>query len=181
MRDFFNGMLILWEGQYELNDVVMIGDVAGVVERLTMRVTVLRDLEGRAHFIPNGEIKRVTNLTHEWSQAVFDIGVGYGENVDRVMGILMELGAELRKDPKFSRLILDEPQMLGVDLFSESGTIIKFTIKTKAAGQWAVKRELLRRIKNRFDELGIRIAVPHRIILQEKEAIHSLHKENNEK
>ena len=169
MRDFFNGIMILWEGQYELNDVVMIGDVAGVVERMTMRVTVLRDLEGRAHFIPNGEIKRVTNLTHEWSQAVFDIGVGYGENVDRVMGILMELAGELRKDPKFTRFILDEPQMLGVDLFSESGIIVKFTIKTKAAGQWAVKRELLRRIKNRFDELGIRIPVPHRMILQEEE------------
>jgi small-conductance mechanosensitive channel len=110
----------------------------------------------------------VTNLTHEWSQAVFDIGVGYGENVDRIMGILMELPAELRKDPKFTRLILDEPQMLGVDLFSESGIVIKFTIKTRAAGQWAVKRELLRRIKNRFDELGIRIPVPYRMILQEE-------------
>jgi small-conductance mechanosensitive channel len=110
----------------------------------------------------------VTNLTHEWSQAVFDIGVGYGENVDRIMGILMELAAELRNHPKFTRLILDEPQMLGVDLFSESGIVIKFTIKTRAAGQWAVKREMLRRIKNRLDELGIRIPVPYRMILQEE-------------
>lgn len=181
MRDFFNGIMILWEGQYELKDVVMIGDVAGVVERMTMRVTVLRDLEGRAHFIPNGEIKRVTNLTHEWSQALFDIGVGYGEDVDRIMGVLMELAGELRKDPKFARLILDEPQMLGVDLFSESGIIIKFTIKTRAAGQWAVKRELLRRIKNRFDELGIRIPVPYRMILQKEEIDRKDRKGDSEK
>jgi small conductance mechanosensitive channel len=164
IRDYFYGFVILLENQYKLNDVIKIRDIAGQVEAITLRVTVLRDLEGCVHFIPNGEITQVTNMTHGWSRALFDIGVAYKENVDRVMEVILEVGKELRKDPQFRMLILEDPTMLGVDSFADSAVQIKFFIKTRPLQQWAVKRELLRRLKNRFDELGIEIPFPHRTI-----------------
>ena len=169
MRDYFYGFMILLEGQYKLDDVVTIGDVTGVVEHMTMRMTVLRDLEGRAHFIPNGQISRVTNRTHEWSRAVFDIRVSYREDVDRVMRILMQLASELQQDPEFESSVVGEPQMLGVDKLDESAIVIKFMIKTQPTRMWPVRRELLRRIKNKFDELGILIPPPHRIRLERED------------
>ncbi len=164
VRDYFSGFVILLENQYKLNDVVQIGDHSGLVERITMRMTALRDLEGNLHFIPNGEIKSVVNMTHGWSRALFDIGVAYKENVDHVMAVIMELAGQLRKDSKFRLMILDDPTMLGVDAFGDSAVVIKFHIKTLPLKQWEVKRELNRRIKNRFDELGIEIPFPHRTV-----------------
>jgi len=167
MRDYFYGFMILLEGQYKLDDVITIGDVTGVVEHMTMRMTVLRDLEGRAHFIPNGQIARVTNRTHEWSRAVLEIRVSYREDVDRVMDILLQLARELQQDPEFSSAVIEEPQMLGVDKLDESAIVIKFMMKTQPTKMWPVRRELLRRIKNKFDELGILIPAPYRIRLEQ--------------
>lgn len=167
MRDYFYGFMILLEGQYKLNDVITIGDATGVVEHMTMRMTVLRDLEGRAHFIPNGQIARVINRTHEWSRAVLEIRVSYREDVDRVMGILLQLAKELQHDPEFSSSVIEEPQMLGVDKLDESAIVIKFMLKTQPTKMWPVRRELLRRIKNKFDELGILIPAPYRIRLEQ--------------
>jgi small-conductance mechanosensitive channel len=164
IKDYFTGFMVLMEQQYMIGDVVKIGDVAGLVERITMRMTVLRDLEGRAHFIPHGQIAIVTNMSHEWSRAVFDIGVAYKENVDRVIEVLLELGRALRADPRYEPLILDGPVMLGVDAFGDSAVVIRFNITTRPLRQWEVKREMLRRIKNRFDELGIEIPFPHRTL-----------------
>ncbi|WP_145270334.1 mechanosensitive ion channel domain-containing protein [Tautonia plasticadhaerens] len=164
VSDFFYGFMILLENQYKLNDVVKINDHSGQVERITLRMTALRDLEGNLHFIPNGQINAVINQTHGWSRALFDIGVAYKEDADHVMEVIMELGKELRKDPKFRMLILEDPTMLGVDAFSDSAVMIKFFIKTRPLQQWAVKRELLRRMKRRFDELGIEIPFPHRTV-----------------
>jgi small-conductance mechanosensitive channel len=169
MRDFFAGFVILLENQYRINDVVKIGELSGSVERITLRMTVLRDLEGSVHFVPNGQITTVTNLTHGWSRAVFDISVAYQEDVDRVMALLVELGQGLRADPDYSAMILDDPAMLGVDALGETGVTIKFFLKTRPLQQWAVRRELLRRIKNRFDQLGIQIARPRRIADQHAE------------
>ena len=169
IRDYFTGFMILLENQYGVNDVVKICGIGGLVERVTLRVTVLRDLEGVAHFIPNGQITTVSNMTHVWSRALFDIGVAYKEDVDQVMDVLMDLGRQIRKDPNFSWLILDDPQMLGVDAFGDSAIIIKFFIKTRPLQQWTVKRELNRRIKKRFDELGIEIPFPHRTVFHRVE------------
>ncbi len=166
MRDYFNGFMILMEGQFELNDIISIGDVTGRVERMSMRMTLLRDLEGRAHFGPNGQIKQVTNFTHAWSQALFNIGVSYQENVDAVMEVLMDVAGEFCRDPEFGPFTIGEPQMLGVDDLGEAAFRVKFIIRTKADKMWPVKREMLRRIKNRFDEMGIRVPLPHRVILQ---------------
>lgn len=164
IRDYFSGFMILMENQYGVNDVIKIGESSGLVERITLRLTVLRDLEGTVHFIPNGQIDKVSNMTHGWSRALFDIGVAYKEDLDRVMNVLTELGKGLRKDPAYTDLILDNPEMLGVDQFGDSAVVIKFFIKTRPLKQWPVKREMLRRIKKRFDEIGIEIPFPHRTV-----------------
>lgn len=164
IKDFFSGFMILLEQQYMVNDVVKIGDVSGQVERITLRTTVLRDLEGRVHFIPHGQIGTTTNMTHGWSRAVFDIGIAYKEDVNRVMGVLLELGKQLRRDPEFGPLILEDPVMLGVDGFGDSAVTLKFYLKTRPLRQWPVKREMLRRIKVAFDDAGIEIPYPHRTI-----------------
>ena len=169
IRDYFYGFVILLENQYKLNDVVKIGDTSGQVEQITLRMTVLRDLEGNVHFVPNGQITTVTNMTHGWSRALFDIGVAYKENVDHVMAVLNELGDQLRKEPPYSAVILEPATMLGVDALGDSAVVIKFFIKTRPLQQWTVKRELLRRIKNRFDELGIEIPFPHRTVFHRLE------------
>ncbi len=166
MRDYFTGFMILIEDQYELGDLVTVGDATGIVEKVNMRTTVLRDLEGRVHFIPNGQIRQVTNRTFEWARAVIEVAVAYKENVDQVMKLLMELANELRQDPEYRNAVLEEPVMLGVDAFGDAAVKIKFMMKTRPDQMWAVKRELLRRIKNRFDEEGIEIPIPQRIIFQ---------------
>ena len=164
IRDLINGMFVLIEGQYRINDVVKIGEHGGLVEDVNLRITTLRDLEGRVIIIPNGEIKTVINFTRGYAQALLDIGVAYKENVDRVMDVIRQVGAEMRKDTYFGRLILDDLEMLGVDNFADSAVIIKFRMKTRPIKQWEVSREFRRRLKNRFDELGIEIPFPHRTL-----------------
>jgi moderate conductance mechanosensitive channel len=165
IKDFFSGFMILLEQQYMVNDVVKIDDVTGQVERITLRMTVLRDLEGHVHFIPHGEVNRVSNSTHGWSRAVFDVGVAYGEDIDRVMSVLVDLARQMREEPEYSGLILEDMEMLGVDSLGESAVVIKFFIKTRPLKQWLVRRELLRRIKNKFDQLGIEIPFPTRTLV----------------
>ena len=161
VKDYFSGFMILSENQYRVGNVVQINNVSGVVEDITLRMTILRDLEGIAHFIPHSEIKIVSNLTHGWSRVALDLKVAYKENVDTVMDVAMDIANALREDKVFGKFIIDEPEMLGVDAFVESGVIVKILIKTLPLKQWLVKREFLRRIKNRFDELNIEIAIPH--------------------
>jgi len=164
IKDYFTGFMVLLEQQYVIGDVVQLGNCTGQVERITLRLTVLRDLEGRVHFVPHGQITTVTNLTHGFAQAVFDIPVAYHEDVDRVIEVLLELARELRADEKFSPFITDDPAMLGVDALGDSAVIIKFCLKTLPMKRWDVKRELLRRIKNRFGELGIEIPFPQQAV-----------------
>jgi small-conductance mechanosensitive channel len=164
VKDYFSGFIILMEDQYRVGNVVQISDKQGVVEDISLRMTTLRDLEGIVHIVPHGQITAVSNLTHGWSQVMLDIGVAYKENVDYVMKVLMDLAREMCEDPRFGPLILADPEMLGVDAFADSAVIIKFVMRTRPLKQWNVKRELLRRIKNRFDELGIEIPFPHRTL-----------------
>jgi len=166
IKDYFTGFMVLFEQQYLINDVIKIGDTAGQVERITLRMTVLRDMEGRVHFIPHGQIATVTNLTHGWSRAVFEIGVAYKERVDQVIEVLKMLADQLRQEEAYRFLILNEPVMLGVDSLANSAVIIKFYIQTRPLQQWVVKREMLRRIKNEFDRLGIEIPFPHVTVYQ---------------
>jgi len=155
IKDYFTGFMLLLEDQYGVNDVVKIGGVSGSVERITLRTTVLRDLEGTVHFIPHGSITTVSNLTHDWSRAVFEVRVAYTEDVDRVIAALTEVGKSLREDSEYNKSILDDLQMLGVDQLGETAVILKFFIKTVPLQQWKVKREMLRRVKKKFDESAI--------------------------
>jgi small conductance mechanosensitive channel len=155
IKDYFCGFMILLEDQYGINDIVKIGDANGQVEKITLRMTVLRDIEGAVHFIPHGTITTVSNFTHRWSRAFFEIVVPYKEDVDRVMNELQHLCQEMRDDPVHGPSILDKPEMLGVDQLGEKGVVIKFFLRTNPLRQWVVKRELLRRIQKKFAELGI--------------------------
>jgi small conductance mechanosensitive channel len=169
IRDYFYGFMMLMENQYGINDVVRIGSVAGLVERITLRVTVLRDLEGITHFIPNGQITQVSNFTHKWSRVSLDIGVSYNEDSDHVMSVMTEVAEELYNDPDFGPLILEQPQLLGLDAFGDSAIVFKIIIKTKTLKQWDVKRAYLYRLKKRFDKEGIEIPFPHRTVYHRTE------------
>ncbi|MFT5207756.1 MAG: small-conductance mechanosensitive channel [Candidatus Omnitrophota bacterium] len=164
IRDLINGLFIMLEQQYHINDVVRIGEYGGLVEDVNLRITTLRDLAGRVIIIPNGEIKAVINFTKDYSQALIDVGVAYKEDVDQVIEVIKEIGQGIRKDEYYKRLILDDLEMFGVDEFAESAVIIKFRIKTLPIKQWEVMREFKRRMKNKFDELGIEIPFPHRTL-----------------
>ncbi len=161
VRDIISGFFLLLEDQIRVGDVAQINGTGGAVEAIKLRTTVLRDLEGIVHIFPNGEIKQVSNMTKEFSYYIIDVGVAYKENVDEVMDTLKGIGEELRRDPDFEPLILDSLEILGVDDFKESEVSIKIRIKTKPLKQWAVGRELRRRIKNTFDQKGIEIPFPH--------------------
>jgi len=161
VKDFLNGIFIVVENEYRVGDVVKIAGTAGLVEKISLRTTVLRDLEGNVHVVPNGEIAVVTNMTKEWSRFLIDVGVAYKESVDRVMKILADIGEEMRKDERFGPLILEPLAVLGVDSFGDSSVNIRVMFTTQPLQQWTVGREFRRRIKNRFDELGVEIPFPH--------------------
>ncbi len=165
IRDIIAGFFILLEDQFHVGDVIQAGGVSGEVERMTLRMTIVRDLQGAVHFIPNGEIKVASNLTKEWSRAVLEIGVGYDEDVDRVMAVLAEIGRDLANDHTFGRLVLEPPQVLGVEALADSQVTIRILARTLPLKQWDVARELRRRIKARFDREGIQIPYPHRVVI----------------
>jgi small conductance mechanosensitive channel len=161
VRDVINGFFILLDDQIRVGDVVNIAGKGGLVENVNIRMTTLRDLAGSVHYVRNGEITVVTNMTKEWSRYVFDVGVAYRENVDEVIDILKAIDAEMRQDPQFGPDILEPLEVLGLDRFADSAVIIRVRTKTKPIRQWAVGREFNRRMKKKFDELGIEIPFPH--------------------
>ena len=160
VRDVISGAFMLAENTLSVGDVVRLGAHSGVVEALTIRSVRLRDLSGTVHTIPLGEITAVENMTKDFSFYVMDIGVSYGDDVDQVIEVLKELGAELQEDPELGWDMLEPLEVLGVDQFADSAVIIKARIKTVPLRQWAVGREFNRRMKKRFDELGISIPFP---------------------
>ena len=134
------------------------------LERLNFRTIVLRDLSGIVHVFPNGTISTLSNLTNEWSAYVFDIGVAYKEDVDKVIELMKAVGKELREDPKFGPLMVNDIEVFGVDNFADSAVVIKGRLQTKPIKQWDVGREYRRRLKYAFDKQGIEIPFPHRSI-----------------
>jgi len=164
VKDVISGFFIILEDQYRIGDAIDVAGVSGLVESVSPRKTVLRDLEGRVHTIPNGEIKVVTNLSKEWSRALVDIGISYREDIDHIITLLSEIGKELANEEPYKSAILEPMEILGVEQFKESEIIIRMIVKTVPLKQWEVSRELRRRIKNRFDEKGIQIPFPHRLL-----------------
>ena len=161
VQDVISGFFILLEDQVRVGDVVQIADKGGLVERMTLRLVVLRDLAGNVHYVRNGQIQVVTNMTKDYSRYVFDIGVAYRENVDEVIEVVQEVDEDLRNDPAFKDDILEPIEILGLDQFADSAVVIKARTKTKPIRQWAVAREFNRRLKKAFDEKDIEIPFPH--------------------
>jgi len=161
VKDVISGTFMLMEGQFGVGDVVRVSDVSGAVEKITLRTTILRDVEGIVHIVPNGEITRVSNLTKQFSRAVLDMGVAYKEDVDHVMEVMRAVGEELVRDPDFGPLLVDPPEVPGVQAFADSAVVIRMVAKTLPLKQWDVARELRRRLKQRFDAEGIEIPFPH--------------------
>ncbi len=167
VKDILSGLFILFENQFGVGDVIRIGTLSGRVESMTLRIVVMRDLHGTVHVVPNGEITSVSNLTRSFSRAVVEIGVSLREDPDRVIAVMRETGLAMWKDPAWGTFITEEPNVLGIDSFSESAMNIRMLATTVPLKQWEVARELRRRLKRRFDEEGIQIAVPHRRLLIE--------------
>jgi len=162
IRDLIAGVFILWENQYRVGDVAQVAGVIGGVEALNLRKTVLRDLDGIVHHIPNGEIKVASNYTRHFSRAHLNISVAYKEDMDRVMSIIKRTWEEVAEDPDWGQFLTSKtPWLLRVNEFGDSGIIIKVVGDTKPLQQWNIMGELRRRIKRAFDEEGIEIPWPH--------------------
>jgi small conductance mechanosensitive channel len=164
VRDVISGLFMLLENQLRVGDVANVNGTGGFVEEINLRTTVLRSLDGAVHVIPNGAITALSNLTREFSFYVFDTGVAYKEDSDRVVAVLREIADELGKEEDFRTAILEPLEVLGVDRFADSAVVIKSRIKTQPLEQWRVGREMNRRIKKRFDREGIEIPFPHQTL-----------------
>ena len=156
VKDVISGFFILFEDQFGVGDIVQIGNLSGVVEGMTLRSTVLRNLEGQVHVIPNGNIQTVTVLTKEWARAVVDVTVAHSTDLAEVYGVLQRVGSRLAHD--FPDQVLEQPIILGVEKLDETGVTIRLIVKTPPFKQFDVMREWRRRIKEEFDSAGIALA-----------------------
>lgn len=162
VKDVISGFFYLVEGQFAVGDVIEIAGKSGVVERMTLRVVMLRDIAGVLHMIPNGQISTVSNMTRGWSRAVVDVGVAYGTEVDKALDIFRNEAERLAEDPPWSRDLDGAPEVVGVNELGDSGVTIRTLFRTHPGKQWGVGREFRRRIKNRLDREGIEIPFPQR-------------------
>ncbi|PXX93731.1 mechanosensitive ion channel protein MscS [Marinobacter vulgaris] len=165
VKDLISGFFFLLENQVRVGDVAMVNGTGGLVEAINFRTIILRDLSGTVHIFPNGSVTTMANMTREWSAYVFELGVAYKEDTDRVVAIINQVGAEMKADPAYGRFMLDElPELFGVDKFGDSAVVIKGRLKTTPIKQWELGREFLRRIKKAFDDQGVEIPFPHRTL-----------------
>ena len=164
VKDFLSGTFMIFEDQYGVGDVVDIGEAIGTVEAVTLRITRLRDLNGTVWYVPNGEILRVGNMSQNWARAVVDVSVGYGEDLVRVKRVLLEVAKDLYEDDEFRELIIEEPEVTGVEMLAADSVNLRVMIKTLPLEQWAVAREMRQRVKARFDHEGIEIPFAQRVV-----------------
>jgi small conductance mechanosensitive channel len=164
VKDVITGFFIVMENQLRVGDVVNINGTGGLVEAMTLRTVVLRDLAGTVHIFPNGGINTVSNLTRGWSAYVFDIGIAYKEDPDAAIASLRRIADELKEDEYYGAKMLERAEIFGVDQLGDSAVVIKGRIKTFPIMQWEVGREFLRRVKKTFDAEGIEIPFPHRTL-----------------
>jgi small conductance mechanosensitive channel len=164
VKDMISGFFILLENQFAIGDIIEINGTSGVVERMTLRIVAVRDVEGVLHIIPNGTITQVSNKTKEWARVVLDVGVGYPEKVDSVIEVLRGVASEFATDQAWMPHLTEGPDVLGVQELADSAVNIRIIVRTRPGKQWDVKRELRRRIKNRFDQEGIEIPFPQRTV-----------------
>ncbi len=164
VRDLISGFFMILENQVRVGDVAVINGTGGLVETITFRTIVLRDLAGVVYVFPHGLVNTLANMTKGWSAYVIDVGVAYKEDTDRVVEVMQRVADELREDPAYGHRILGAFEIFGVDNFGESGVTIKARFRTLPLEQWNVGREYRRRLKKAFDAEGIEIPFPHRSI-----------------
>lgn len=164
VQDVLNGLFIYLEAAVAVGDIIQLGDYGGVVEAMSMRSIRLRDFDGTVYTVPFSSVTTVMNRTKGFSMYVFNIGVAYHEDIDRVIEVIKEIGAGMQRDKPFARYILEPVEVVGVDKFADSAIIIVARVKTLPAKQWDVGREFNRRLKIRFDELGIEIPFPQHTV-----------------
>jgi small conductance mechanosensitive channel len=161
VQDIISGFFILLDDEVRVGDYVSTAGKGGIVERVNLRMTVLRDFSGNVHYIRNGQVDIVTNMTKDYSRYVFEIGVAYREDVDEVSDVIKLVDEDLRNDEVYGPMILEPVEIMGLDQFADSALIIKARTKTKTLKQWKVAREFNRRLKKAFDERNIEIPFPH--------------------
>ena len=164
IKDVINGLFILFEDSISVGDIATLRGISGVIEKITLRAVVLRDLQGDVHVIPNSSIDLVTNKTKVFSRYLLDVGIAYREDVDTVMNILREVDEDMHKDMRYGYNMLEPIEMWGLDRFGDSAVYIRARLKTRPGKQWEVGREFNRRMKKVFDERGIEIPFPHRTL-----------------
>jgi small conductance mechanosensitive channel len=164
VRDVISGFFLILEDQVRVGDVAAINGTGGLVEEINLRTIVLRDAEGTVHVFPNGAIATLANRSKDFSYAVIDLGISYREDPDRVAAVLREIGAGLQGDARFGASILEPIEILGVEAFADWSVTFKFRIKTVPLKQWEIARELRKRIRKRFEQEGIEIPFPERVV-----------------
>ena len=161
IRDLIAGIFVIMENQYRVGDVAKVADITALVEDITLRKTVLRDLDGVVHHVPNGEIRTASNYTRHFSRVNIDFPVAYGTDLDHAIEVMNRVGMELAEDEKWKSLIVTPPQVLRVNNLGDSGIDIKMLGDVKPSEQWGVMGELRLRMKKAFDSEGIEIPWPH--------------------
>jgi len=164
VRDFIAGFFMILENQVRTGDVAVINGTAGSVEKIELRTITLRDVSGVTHVFQNGKVNTISNMTKDWSAIVFDIGVAYKEDTDKVMEIMKQVGDAMFEEPEYHEKILEPIEINGVNNFANSAVEIRARMKTKPILQWAIGREYRRRLKKAFDENNIEIPFPHTTI-----------------
>lgn len=164
IRDVISGLFIILENQYRVGDVACFDGTCGVVEDINLRLTTLRDLDGTVHHIPNGEIKKASNLSKGFSRINIDLGIAYHSDLEKVIQVVDKVGEEMFNDPVWREMMEGQPKFLRVEEFADSAIIIKILGDTKPLKQWDVAGEFRKRIKIAFDKEGIEIPFPQRVI-----------------
>lgn len=157
VKDFLSGIFMIAEDQYGVGDVVDLGKASGVVEAVGLRVTRLRDIDGTVWYLRNGEVLQVGNHSQGWARAVLDIGIAQDQDLGRAETALLDVARELRADPAFASAVLEDPEVRGIESMSGDGVVLRLMVKAQPLQQWAIARELRRRIKERFDADGLRM------------------------
>lgn len=165
IKDWLAGIFVVLENQYSQGDVVRIAGVDGVVEDFSLRRTVLRDLDGTVHSVPNGQITVASNLTRVWARVNLDVNVGYGTDIETATQLINQIGERLHADPEWGARMLEAPSVSRVTALGENGVTLKVLGQVRAAEQWAVTGELRKRILAAFAEHGIEIPFPHRVMI----------------
>lgn len=170
VKDFLSGLFMLAEDQYGVGDVIDVGEAVGTVEVVNLRTTKLRGVDGTVWHVPNGEIRRVGNMSQQWARALLDVEVAYSTDLGKAEAVVKEVADGLWREDTWRTDVLEEPEIWGVETLGASGIAIRLVVKTQPGRQWAVSRELNRRIKDRFDAEGIEIPFPQQVMWVRREA-----------